>query len=55
MKALLAAVYLMVGAFVAYNHAYMSFYDWGNIASAVAAVVAWPLVLAGFNLHLGAM
>lgn len=55
MKALLAACYLMAGAFVAYTHAYISFHDWDNTVSAVTAVVAWPLVVAGINLHLGAM
>lgn len=55
MKALIAASYLIFGTVVAYQHAYLSFHDTDNIISALTAVVAWPLVLAGVNLHLGAL
>lgn len=55
MKALAIAVYLMIGAYVAYTHAYVSFDGAQDIISAITAVVAWPLVLANYNFHLGAL
>lgn len=55
MKGILAGCYLLAGIFVAYTHAYLSFHDVDNVISAITAVIAWPLVLADWNLHLGAL
>ena len=53
-KGLIAIVYLVVGAVIASSKNY--FDHLGNIkgiASAVLAVVLWPLVLLNVDLHLG--
>ena len=53
-KGLIAIVYLVVGAVVASSKNY--FDHLGNIkgiASAILAVVLWPLVLLDVDLHLG--
>ena len=53
-KALIVVIYLAIGIVVAANNGYF-----GNlgaimgILSAVIAVILWPLVLFGVNLHLG--
>jgi hypothetical protein len=50
---LLVAVYLIIGAFVAANHHYFSHADGARgIASAVLAILLWPLVLAGVSLRI---
>ena len=49
---LLGIVYLIVGAVVAANHHYFS--NLGTIralGSAVLALLLWPLILLGINLH----
>ncbi len=54
MKTLIGIVYLVIGIVVASTHHY--FAHLGSIeaiASAVLAVLLWPLVLFGVNLHLG--
>lgn len=46
-------IYTIIGVVIASNHAYLS--DLGSIArllSAALAIVLWPLVLLGVNLHL---
>lgn len=46
-------IYIIIGIIVASNRAYLG--DLGTIAhflSAVIAIVLWPLVLLGVNLHL---
>ncbi|HUD08358.1 MAG TPA: hypothetical protein VMQ52_04730 [Candidatus Saccharimonadales bacterium] len=46
-------VYLIIGAIVASNRGYLG--DLGTVAhllSAFLAVILWPLVLLGVNLHL---
>ncbi len=50
---LFTAVYLVVGAFVASLHHYLSHVDAIKpIISGVLAVVLWPLVVLGVNMHL---
>ncbi|HEY7283113.1 MAG TPA: hypothetical protein VID47_16120 [Actinomycetota bacterium] len=54
MKTIIGIVYLVIGVIVASTHHY--FVHLGNIkgiASAVLAILLWPLVLFGVNLHLG--
>jgi hypothetical protein len=54
MKTVLGIVYLVIGIVVAASHHY--FAHLGNIkgiAAAVLAILLWPLVLFGVNLHLG--
>jgi len=47
------AVYLVIGAFVAAGHHYFSHTSGAKgIASAVLAVLLWPLVLAGVSLRI---
>ena len=50
---LLGLVYLIVGVAVAATHHYFEHLNsLRNIVSAVLAVVLWPLVLLGINLHI---
>jgi hypothetical protein len=50
---LVIVAHLIVGAFIAVNHDYFSdTHGWKGIASAVIAILLWPLVVAGVNLHL---
>ena len=50
---LLSVVYLIVGVIVAASHHYFEHADTLRpIASAVLAVVLWPLLLLGINLHI---
>ena len=50
---LLVAVYLIIGAFVAASHHYFTHAGGARgIASAVLAILLWPLVLAKVNLHI---
>jgi hypothetical protein len=52
-RTVLVVVYVVVGVVVAANHHYFTHLGrLRRIASAVLAVVLWPLVLAGVNLHL---
>ena len=45
-------IYLVVGAVVAATHHYFAHIDTlKHLLSAVLAVVLWPLVLIGINLH----
>jgi hypothetical protein len=54
MRALIAVVYIVVGIIVASTHHYFAHLgDIKTIASAVLAVLLWPLVLFGVDLHLG--
>jgi hypothetical protein len=47
------AVYIVVGVVVAASHHYFEHLDAIKpIASAILAVLLWPLVLLGVNLHL---
>ena len=51
---LVVAIYLIVGAFVAASHHYFSHVgSVKGVISALLAILLWPLVLFGVNLHLG--
>jgi hypothetical protein len=50
---LLSVIYLIVGLIVANSHHYFSHLDGIKpIASAVLAIVLWPLLLFGISLHI---
>ena len=54
MKTIIGIVYIVIGVVVASTHHY--FAHLGSIeaiASAVLAILLWPLVLFGVDLHLG--
>ena len=54
MRTLLAIVYVVIGIVVASSHHYLNHLsDIKSIGSAVLAIILWPLVLFGVNLHLG--
>lgn len=48
-------LYFLAGLYVAYINAYVSFVDLRAVISLILAVLLWPLVLLGVNLHLGAL
>jgi hypothetical protein len=53
LRNLLAIVYLVVGVVIANSHHYFAHLNsLTAIVSAVLAVVLWPLVLLGVNLHI---
>ena len=53
-RALIAVVWLAVGLVLASTHHYLGHLDHlKRIFAAVLAVLLWPLVLVGVNLHLG--
>ena len=46
-------IYLIIGLIVANSHGYfVALTSGGNLLSALLAIVAWPLLLIGVNLHL---
>jgi hypothetical protein len=49
---LVTLVYLAVGVVVALTHGYNSVAGFSQILSLIIAVVLWPAVLFGVNLHL---
>jgi hypothetical protein len=50
---LVGIVYLIVGLVVAANHNYLRHIDtWRPLVSALLAILLWPLVLLGVNLHI---
>ena len=52
-RSLTGIIYLLVGVLVASSHHYLRHLNAVRpIASAVLAVVLWPIVLLGANLHL---
>jgi hypothetical protein len=52
-SSLLSIIYLVVGIFVASNHDYLDNVDTlREILSAIFAVLLWPLILLGADLHL---
>jgi hypothetical protein len=52
-RRLLPLAYGVAGGVIAYDHAYLDhLHTASQIVSAVLAILAWPLVLAGVNLHL---
>jgi hypothetical protein len=47
-------VYLLVGVLIANNHDYFTNLQGVNaIVSAILAVILWPLIIVGVNLHIG--
>jgi hypothetical protein len=53
-KSLLTVIYLVIGIIVANSHGYFSHVnDASAVLSAGLAVVLWPVVLLGADLHLG--
>jgi hypothetical protein len=51
---LLVIVYLLVGLVVASNNGYLgNLGDLNGLVSAALAVLLWPLVLLGIDLHVG--
>jgi hypothetical protein len=54
LRNLLVIVYLLVGLAVASNNGYLGgLGDINSIVSAALAVLLWPLVLLGIDLHIG--
>lgn len=47
-------IYTVIGFFVANSQGYLAITDINSILSAVLAVLLWPLLFFGVNLHLGA-
>ena len=55
MRTIIGIVYIVIGIVVASAHHYFAHLgDIKSIASAVLAVLLWPLILFGVNLHIGA-
>lgn len=53
LRNILVIVYLVVGAVVANSHHYfVHLHSLTAVLSAVLAVVLWPLILVGVNLHI---
>lgn len=53
LRTLILLVYLGVGAVIANNHHYfVHLHGWQSYVSLVLAVVLWPLVLLGVDLHI---
>ena len=53
LKTLILVAYLIVGVIVAGNHHYLSDLDTvRRVVSALLAIVLWPLVLFGVDLHI---
>lgn len=46
-------IYLIIGLVIAYNHGYLvGLTDIGNLLSALLAILVWPLLLFGVDLHI---
>ena len=54
MRSILALVYVVVGFFVASGNGYMMFDTLPRALSAFAAILLWPLIFFGVDLHFGA-
>jgi hypothetical protein len=48
---LVVLIYMIVGAFVAWDHHYITLAWLRSLASALLAILLWWLVLLGVNLH----
>jgi hypothetical protein len=48
---LILFIYIIVGAFVAWDHHYLTLSWLKTLASALLAVLLWWLILLGVNLH----
>ncbi len=56
LRLLVVLVYLAIGLVVASNHDYLGqLNDLSAVVSAVLAVILWPLVLLGVDLHIGGL
>ncbi len=51
---LIILVYVIVGAFIAWDHGYLGLAWLRAVASALLAIFLWWLVLLGVNLHIHA-
>jgi hypothetical protein len=52
-SSLLVTIYLVAGGIVSATHHYWSnVHGWKAVVSALLAVVLWPLLLAGVDLHI---
>lgn len=48
----IGVIYLIIGLVIAYTHGYLAgLTTIGNLFSALLAILGWPLVLLGVNLH----
>jgi uncharacterized membrane protein YhdT len=49
----ISTIYLIIGLVVAYSHGYLAgLTTISNLVSALLAIIAWPLLLIGVNLHI---
>lgn len=55
LRGALQTAYLLAGAVVAYQHAYIGISDWKVATSMVAGILGWPLILMGFDLQLASV
>ncbi|HEX6677731.1 MAG TPA: hypothetical protein VF486_22250 [Actinomycetes bacterium] len=49
---LLVLIWILVGIFVAWDHGYLPERLLRGAVSALIAIIAWPLVLLGVNVHI---
>ncbi len=53
MRSLAGFIYLVIGLIMASTHGYLvDLTAGGNLLSALLAIIAWPLLFLGVNLHL---
>lgn len=53
-SALVVVVYVLAGVIIANNHHYFAnTHGVNGVVSAILAVLLWPLILLGVNLHIG--
>jgi hypothetical protein len=45
-------IYVLIGIYMAATRGYLVFTSFSDILSALLAVIAWPLLLFGVNLHI---
>jgi uncharacterized membrane protein YesL len=49
---LVGLIYLVIGVAIASSHHYLSnIHGWRSVLSAILAIVLWPLILLGIDLH----
>jgi hypothetical protein len=52
-RRLLLLLYVAVGVFVAWAHDYFAHFNtWQRVLSAFLAILLWPLILLGIDLHI---
>ncbi|MGI8427226.1 MAG: hypothetical protein ACR2FO_08035 [Actinomycetota bacterium] len=44
-------IYIIIGLVVANSHGYLGISDIGSLVSAILAILLWPLILFGVDLH----